>query len=281
MGLYRWVLSGIVGSAAALLSCSGGPAPPTPGTLPFYWAAAQETFKTGDYIKTGDHLDQLTRSENEFTARAAPWRLILLAGLGRGYMDIAERFDQGVRANKTNPGPLRKRLLEYRSMASRYQLQFAEAFEKFQKTQTQGDVTLALPFPRGSPAPVAALNRVAEGAVLPTPELESAQTQALQRAVLLEVCRAAGAKDDAARASEILKTPPVQLPRPTFLFAMAESFSEGATLFGPRKLAQPDRLEYFNNRALDVLKGLPDSPQVKALKEKVQEESKKSKSGRS
>lgn len=37
---------------AAGTSCASGPQPPSPGTPAFYWAAANETWRSGDYLKT-------------------------------------------------------------------------------------------------------------------------------------------------------------------------------------------------------------------------------------
>ena len=70
----------ILGAIPVILianSCSTGPEPARMGTPPFYWLAAKETFTAADYVKTNNHLEQLTKSDNEFTSRALPWRLVL------------------------------------------------------------------------------------------------------------------------------------------------------------------------------------------------------------
>lgn len=45
----------------ALTGCSTGPQPLQPGTPAFYWAAARDTYKTGDYLKTNDNLGQIRK----------------------------------------------------------------------------------------------------------------------------------------------------------------------------------------------------------------------------
>src|ERR1039458_5315607 len=48
--------------------------------------------------------------------------------------------------------------------------------------------------------------QIAGGAWLPAAEIETAQKRATERAVLLATCRAAGAKNDPAKAQDLLKT---------------------------------------------------------------------------
>lgn len=258
-----------------LAGCASGPAPPAKGTPAFYWQAANETFTTGDYMKTSDHLEALAKGENEFTARAYPWRLVLSAGLAKGYLELADAFENGGRANKTNPTPFRRQMSDYRSMASRFSLQFAETLEAYEKTKPEGEIPLDFPMPRGSAAMVAALGKAGSGILVVSPELDTAQKQALERAVLLAVCKAAGAAGDTAKAREMFKTPPVKTKREVFFTALAENLLDLSKLFTPMKLDQPDRLEFFLKHATEALQGVPDSKDLKELKSKIQAEQKK------
>jgi hypothetical protein len=106
---------------------------------------------------------------------------------------------------------------------------------------------------------------------MPQPsEMETAQKQQIQRAVLLAACRSVGAPEDVARARELFKNRPTKVPRDTFMQSIAESLYEESTLFGPRKLDQPDRLSYFLTHAQDAVKKLPESKQTKDLGTKIQ-----------
>src|SRR3979411_2788681 len=89
----------VVTAGVSSFSCSTDTAP-KPGTPAYSWAAAKETFAANDYMKTGDHLDKVLASDNEYTARARPWRLILISGMARGYMDLADNLEYGVKAKK-------------------------------------------------------------------------------------------------------------------------------------------------------------------------------------
>jgi hypothetical protein len=79
---FIWLFSG----------CSSQNAPPAKGSPAFYWSAAQETYKAGDYAKTVDHLRRVTETENEFADRAMPWLLVMTSGMSRGYADLADSF---------------------------------------------------------------------------------------------------------------------------------------------------------------------------------------------
>src|SRR5689334_7405426 len=129
----------IAASIAAIsglqFSCSTSSTPPEAekGTPAFYWKAAGETFAANDFAKTSENLEAILKSENDYTARAQPWLLVLISGLIRGYADIADSLEIGVREKKEDPGGYRKYISSSRSNAGRLSLQFGEAFIRFQK----------------------------------------------------------------------------------------------------------------------------------------------------
>src|SRR5712691_2333444 len=88
-----------VATAGLNFSCSTSTAP-QPGTPAYYWAAAKETSAANDYLKTSEHLSRVLASDNEYSARARPWLLILTAGMVPGYMDVADKLEDGVRSKK-------------------------------------------------------------------------------------------------------------------------------------------------------------------------------------
>ena len=114
----RILLVSAVAAAALNFSCSTSNAP-EPGTPAYFWAAAKETFAANDYAKTSEHLDKVLASENEYSARARPWLLILTSGMVRGYMDVADKLESGVREKKADPGGFRKYISNSRSTAGR------------------------------------------------------------------------------------------------------------------------------------------------------------------
>ena len=101
-------------------------------------------------------------------------------------------------------------------------------------------------------------------------EAEPAQQRALERGVVLAVCKAAGAPGDAAKTEELLKGGTATVPRATFLMAMAETLYSQSQLFTHEKLDQPEKLRIFCERAQAALKGVPESKESKELNGRIQ-----------
>jgi hypothetical protein len=257
-----------------LFSCSSSDAP-QPGTPAFYWSAAQETYATGDYQKTVEHLGNILSSQNEYVARAQPWMLILTSGMAHGYMDLADAFEAGSHANPSQGTAFHRLVNEYRGSASRLSLQFAEAFGNFRSKDDY--VTLSFPYPTGSPTEVVLVTRASKGAMPPAAEVETAQKHTIERAVLLATCRAAGAQGDPAKAQELLKSGSGKVPRAAFVQAMATAMFEQAQLYSHNKMDDPDKMKIFCSRAQDALKLLPASKETDDLNKKIQATLKKSK----
>jgi len=203
--MNRALLAMTVATAGLNFSCSSSSTAPEKGTPAYSWAAAKETFAANDYVKTTEHLDKLLATENEYTARARPWSLILTSGIVRGYMDVADKLESGVREKKADPGGFRKYISNSRSTAGRHSLHFAETFMRFQKGKDD-PVALAFSYPSGSAAPIQELTKASAGMPLQGAEIEGAQKRAVERAVLMETCRAAGAPDDTAKATDLFKS---------------------------------------------------------------------------
>jgi hypothetical protein len=269
----------IMATGTLLLSCfilgsCSGDSGPEPGTPAFYWAAAKEAFATKDYAKTMDHLEKLTASDNEFSARARPWLLVMTSGMTRGYMDLADSFDAGAHANKNSPTEFRRHTNAYRGAGNRMALEFVEVFDKFQKGKDD-PVPIAFPFPTGSAAPVAQLAKAAAGMMLQQAELEAAEKRALERGVLLAACEAAGAPDDSAKAQELLKPGTLQVPRSAFVTVMAGRLFDESRLYGARQIDDPQKMKMLCSRALDALKTVPETKQTKDLGSKISKSLKK------
>jgi hypothetical protein len=257
----------LVLSSLALISCSGSSGP-EPGTPAFYWSAARETFGNKDYVKTIEHLEKLTATENDYTARARPWLLVMTSGMARGYIDLGDNFDAGARANKENPTEFRRRTNTYRGEADRLAVEFVEVFGKFQQGKDD-PVPIAYPLPLGSAAPVTQLSRVATGILLAPAEIEPAEKRSIERAVLLQASAAAGAPDDVAKAQDLLKPGTLQVPRAAFVTMMSSTLFDESKLYGARQIDKPDRIKIFCNRALDALKTVPETKQTKDLSTKI------------
>jgi hypothetical protein len=259
-----------------LQSCSQGPAPPAKGTPPFYWQAAQESFAAGDPVRTISHLDQLTKTDNEFSARAKPWRMVALWGVLKGHLDIAEKFDYGAKQNKTNPMPFRKQVNDSRSAAGNLAMQLAEAWKGYQGS-VGSEILLDFSLPPGSAGPVVALNRASTGILLPPGEIETAKQQAMQRAVLLAAAQSVGAGDDLPKARGLLQAPPAKVTPEVFLGAMSRALYDSAKVFDPNGVDRPDVMQMLCSESSAALDKTPDSKEKKEMQTKLQDCLKKGK----
>jgi hypothetical protein len=260
MRLRFWCAIPVLG--LAVTSCSTGPRPPQPGTPAFYWAAARETWRTGDYLKTNDNLELIAKTDNEFGARARVWQMVVASGLAKSYAELAATYAAGARANRRNPAPFRRQEALYNNAASTAALQFAESFHRFRAAPGGAAVALEFRYPSGNSGQPPELRRVAA---------------MIQRGVLLSACRVTGAADDPARALELFRQGSAQADVHVFLMAVAEMLHEQAELFGPKKLDQPNRVKLFCGEAMEALKMVPPGKPSKDLAIKVQSTLKKSK----
>src|SRR5271157_5121397 len=258
----------VVGFSIVATGCNSGPQPPQPGTPAFYWAAAKSTYAAGDFLKASDNLSQLSTS-TEFAARARPWSIVMSAGLAKGYMDLADNFEYGARANRANPAPFRRQVQQLRSLAGSAAMQCAESTSKFLSENKADPIALEFPYPTGNFAEPVQLQRVAKGMIVPAAEIEDLTKTMVQRGVLITVTRVVGAADDPAKANGIFKAGDVKVPRAVFLQAIAKALVDQADLYTPTKLDQPDRLKLLCQQATASLQSVPPSKESKDLLAKI------------
>jgi hypothetical protein len=268
-----WCLSvcAMVGGGLILSSCSSGPKPPAPGTPAFFWAAAKETYAAGDYEKTTQHLSRICSSQNEYTARAEPWLLILTSGLAKANLDLANAFEAGQKARPYHPKPpYLRQITLFRTYASGYALQFAQALGELEKSGKATTIPLDFTFPTGSATAPAEMSKIEKGTIPAPKALEEIRQQELKTGVIQMTCRAVGAAEDCAKAQQLFQSGKAEAPRDAFMLAMATALHETGQLFSRAKLDDPDRLKLFNTRALETLKTLPENKETAALNNRIQ-----------
>jgi hypothetical protein len=254
-------------STSLILTSCGGESGPQPGTPAFDWAAAKQTAAAGDYMKTIDNLERIASGTNDYTAKARPWLLVLTAGMARANSEMADRFEAGARANKTDSS-FRRNMSTYRSQASSLSLRFAQAFGDFQKGKDE-TVPLAFSFPSGSANPPPAMTRIASGILPPIGEIDIAHKQNTERCILLTACAAAGAPDDPAKTQDIMKAPDAKVTHAVFVTAMAGLLFDQSQLYTRQKLDDPEKMKLFCARAQEALKTVPESKATKDLNAKI------------
>jgi hypothetical protein len=249
-----------------LTSCSSGPEKAKPGTPGFFWEAAGETFATRDYLKTTEHLRRVIRTENEFTGRALPWRLVVSGGLAQAYIDLADDFRQGIKTHQIAPGSLRKLMTDYRVTAETRSLEFAETFIAFMKAPKAENVILEFPFPTAtSMAEIAERKRI-QGGLQPSADLlVSAERRMIERAVPALAAAAVGAPGDEAKAQSLFQAGKAQVPREVFMEAMVKALYNQTELYSRELMNKPDRLQLFADQGLAALKTMAENQQNKEL----------------
>jgi len=259
-------------AALWLSSCSTG-APPGArmGTPEWYWLSAKETFAAGDLSKTQEHLEKIMASEHALKSRATTWHLVLLGGMARGHRDLAEAYEEGVGATKTHEVDFRRAQAENRRFARQYCIGLAEEASRLQKEMGKGEAySLEFKFPLGGTVEPVALGRVRKGMFPQESERLSAQRAMVQRGVLLETAAVLGLGDDTAKAAEMFKTPPVQVPNAVFLFGVAQTLTDQSAIFDRKKLHEPDKRKVMLSLAASLVKPASEASDA-GLKKKAKE----------
>jgi hypothetical protein len=252
-----------------LTACSSAPSGPQPGTPAFYWQAAKETFANKDYLKTADHLRQVVQSDSEFAKPAQAMRLVLAAGLAKGYIDLATTYENAAKANIFKPMPLRKVSSDYLKLAETRALDFGETFPKFAAASQDANIVLEFGFPGADMTEPRELKKILAGNLPDEPTQAIFERKTLEKSIALSACAAVGAANDTAKAQAAFQAGSPQVPREVFLLAMANNLYDLAQLFGRKKLDLPQRVEFFAGQAKDTLKQVKESKDAKALSAKL------------
>lgn len=253
----------------ALSACSSGPAPPEKGSPAWLWAAATQTFGSGDWAKCTEHLGNLTSGTSEFAEKARPLELLILGGMADGYIQLADAYELGVRANKSNPSQFRKLISEYRNQSNRIALGFAEKFAKFQKESKGDTITMLFAFPKGSTSMPMPLGRIQTGIAIPAAEAADLQARMVSRSVVMGVCDAVDAAGDPAKGADAFKTGSASVARSKFVASLGGDLYRFSQIYTPMKLDIPDRLKHFLSAAADAAVQSPEGKEKNALLAKI------------
>jgi hypothetical protein len=256
-------------------STSKGPAPPKPGTPPFFWAAAKTAYQKGDFQAAIKNLNSIIATENEFTRRAQIWQLVLDAGMARGEMEWADILDEGRPAAKAREIDFRRLANEARTLAGQSAMRFADTGHKLMPNLTEDEVALPFTMPDVNRDRPVEVERIVKG-ILPMPaEVERLHNLLMRRGVALSVIAVADPGGDYEKAKALLSQPEPKVKREQFLFYLATQFTELSQLFMPNKLDRAGRVKLFLDEAKEALAPVPKSPERDKLQKKIAEYEKK------
>lgn len=256
-------------------STSKGPAPPKPGTPPFFWAAAKTAWQKGDFQATMKNLMSIIATENEFTRRAQVWQLVLDAGMARGEMEWADILDEGRPAAKAREIDFRKLASDARALAGQSAMRFADTGHKLLPALSEDEILLPFTMPDANRNRPVEVERIIKG-ILPMPaEVERLHGLMVRRGVALSVIAAADPSGDFEKARALLSQPEPKVKRTDFLMYLATQFTEISQLFAPKKLDRAARVKLFLDEAKEALAAVPPSPERTKLQKKIEEYEKK------
>jgi hypothetical protein len=235
-------------------------------------------YRQGDFVKTQENLAQITKSDNEYTARARAWQMVVSAGVADGLNSLADIYEGGAKRNRANPLPFRREASSLRGMASAAALELTEAVHAFVPAGKEKPVAFDFEFPAGSAVEPPNVQKIGAGMMLPPAEADQLRKAMIQRGVVMAVSRAVGAPDDTAKAVEIFKAGNVQVQPNVFLIALANELYDLSGLYSSTKLDQPNRLQALCTVAKEALGAVPESKASKDLSTKIEKALKKSKS---
>lgn len=258
---------GVLGIVAVWIAASGcaGPAPIKPGSPAFFWAVANESYRTGDLLKTDATLLELSTGNHEFAARAQIWQMVVSAGLSQGLWELADAYQAG---SEVTPARFRNEASRLRSMAANKALEFTQAVRNTCEDRDSA-VQLAFGFPPGSIERLPALAKISAGTWLPDAGREELERATLQRGVIRAVSAAVGSPDDPSTAVKSFVSPTIQVPRQTFFFYMARFLYEQAGLFDAKHIDRPDRQMVMYQVALAALRSIDQSDDAEALAARI------------
>jgi len=259
----------VVGVLGMTLACSNSPSI-QPGSPAFFWAVAQESYRTGDVTKANNTLCELAHAENPFQARARVWHLVLSAGLSRGYSELADAYDAGATMNLTSPVRFHNAASNLRSLAASAALEFTQTLHETVKLSQDANIALSFPFPAGSAAEPDGLRKISDGIWIPDDQRDALQAAMLQRGVLQAVADVMGSAGDTAKAKTAFQSPVVQVSRPAFLFRAAQLLYQESELYGPQRMDRPNRRALLCQEALIALQSIPETDDTKNLAAKIQ-----------
>ena len=257
-----------------LISCSEPETGPAIGTPEWFWVAANETNAGGDYEKTADHLENAADSEHPWQERAAIWRFVLLDGLARGYSELADGYMDGVQKNNRNASALQNSIQQYQRDARRHTINLVESLGTARKMMGKAEsIQFDFPLAVGSAAESPALGRVLGGNVPNESQAADAETQTVERGIILAAAAAIGAGDDSAKTRKLFETPPVEVAANIFFLNVATALLDRSEVFDREHLNEPDKravmLKLSGDFSVPALEG--EDEELKKQAEELQE----------
>ena len=256
-------------SLILLTSCEKGPEGPAKGSPEWHFQAAKSSFRTGEWDKAEESLEKVEDvAGSPFFARASAWHMVLETGRLLGHGELVDAYDKGGPRSGKKMDYLRYKgndLKEVKRHAVHLLEGYAHLEQVLQGLAAGANVVLESPFPQGSGAPVADLERVYKGMAMSDEARALVHEAVLKRGMIRGYAAAVTSIDDAPGAQKAMESGRTQIPPAKLLLAIGQSMTRTAPLFGRTNLNEPDKEKLLWDRAQACAKKILESKPEAAL----------------
>lgn len=273
-----WTLALVAGLSLGLVSCSSeksGPPKAQPGTPGFFWAAANEAYKKGDFAAVVKNLGSLTDKESEYRQKARVWMMVVDMGMARGDMEWADMLEDGGKKARVKQLEFRKLMNDARNAAAQTAMRQVDIAHKMLPELKDAKVAVAFQMPDANKDKPVETEKILKGLLPPEAEMENMRLLMQKRGVLLSAARFGDAGGDIAKATAALSAADASVDTVAFKTYMAGEFAELANVFGPKKLDRAGRAKLLLEEAKEALESVPASPAKAKLAKKIEDTVKK------
>jgi hypothetical protein len=243
--LFVLAISSILGAVTA---CT-----PVPEGYEF-WKQVNREYESQDYINTLNYLNDILRTENDYTARAAALKVVILGGTTRAALEIEDACVAGIsRVPAWDSGPYKNCIEAYRWQARTSTLALIDALPELEKSAAaSGAVPLDFPLPETSSDASPMIGRTRAGAMPVEQIFEPSVVRLVDHHIFLQVGDMV-ATDDAAAVKKMFESRPVTVPKEAFLVGVAKTLLLGARVFGADQLDDSTKKSATLERARECL----------------------------
>jgi hypothetical protein len=246
------------------------------------WKEVNREYESRDYMNTLNYLDDLLRTENDYRARAAALKVVILGGMTRSSLEIEEACAEGISWVKSvDSGPYKRCMDRFRWQARANTLSLMDALNELEKSAAAtGTVSLDFPLPEASSEPSPMIGRTRAGAMPVEKVFDPSVARIVDRQIFLQVCDLV-ANREAGAVKAMFESPPVTIPKETFLVGVAKTLLVAAAVFGEDRLADTAKRSVTLKRARECLQPAFDGgdatlqSEAKALAQEINDESRR------
>ena len=218
------------------------------------WISAQISFSEGDFEDALKKLDSVAQQEPHLRESVAPWRAVTLAALARGYLELANAYDEGDIYHHHRVVSFRRTKNAYESKSRGPTLALADLARDLPSVLADVDtIALDFPFPGGSSSPSSLTAFIRQGRSLKDSDVEKALSYTLRRSMMSTLAEVVGRSDDLEAARALFEGGPVYVTRSAFFAFVGRALCQQADLFVESRINDLDMRDVMLRTSEDLL----------------------------